>query len=365
MGGNFLAGEWARRRDGARGLRVLAEVARGGRPAAAAPAAAAIVGLTFDAPVRVAGVRLDGRRQGGVRVDRALPRARPRARTASGSTWSRPARSARPPRSRSPGFEAMEGGWPDRAPLGWDVNDPEPTARAVAALLSGLVPRRRRGRSCTSTAACTRWDSRRMSPTSDRTRRLVLLRHAKAEQRGGVHRRRGPAARPARARRQSGRVGRSLLDDGLVPELALVSPSVRTRQTWELLRGAFGDARPEVLLRGRAVRRRRGGARRAGARDGRARAVGARRRARADHLGGGRRALAGPDSDPAAVARVRVGRTDGHLRRARARRALGHPRRAAARGCGRSSRRGLTAAGRGATARGQACPANGPVRRRR
>ena len=39
-----------------------------------------------------------------------------------------------------PGFEAMEGGWPDRAPLGWDVRDPEPTARAVAALLSDWFP---------------------------------------------------------------------------------------------------------------------------------------------------------------------------------------------------------------------------------
>src|SRR6478752_4924182 len=39
-----------------------------------------------------------------------------------------------------PGFEAMEGGWPERAPLGWDVTDPEPTARAVAALLSDWFP---------------------------------------------------------------------------------------------------------------------------------------------------------------------------------------------------------------------------------
>ena len=39
-----------------------------------------------------------------------------------------------------PGFEAMEGGWPERAPLGWDALDPEPTARAVAALLSDWFP---------------------------------------------------------------------------------------------------------------------------------------------------------------------------------------------------------------------------------
>ena len=39
-----------------------------------------------------------------------------------------------------PGFEAMEGGWPERAPLGWDAFDPEPTARGVAALLSDWFP---------------------------------------------------------------------------------------------------------------------------------------------------------------------------------------------------------------------------------
>mgnify|MGYP003508566682 FL=1 len=39
-----------------------------------------------------------------------------------------------------PGFEAIEGGWTDRAPLGWDVGDPVPTAKAVAALLSDWFP---------------------------------------------------------------------------------------------------------------------------------------------------------------------------------------------------------------------------------
>src|SRR5699024_3849078 len=32
-----------------------------------------------------------------------------------------------------PGFESMEGGWPDRAPLGWDVTDTEPAARTHGA----------------------------------------------------------------------------------------------------------------------------------------------------------------------------------------------------------------------------------------
>ncbi|MCL2849158.1 MAG: SDR family oxidoreductase, partial [Micrococcales bacterium] len=39
-----------------------------------------------------------------------------------------------------PGFEQMESQWSTRAPLGWDVGDPEPTARAVAALCSDWFP---------------------------------------------------------------------------------------------------------------------------------------------------------------------------------------------------------------------------------
>ncbi|MEI2713087.1 MAG: enoyl-ACP reductase FabI [Nocardioides sp.] len=39
-----------------------------------------------------------------------------------------------------PGFEALESSWKDRAPLGWDESDHEPTARAVCALLSDFFP---------------------------------------------------------------------------------------------------------------------------------------------------------------------------------------------------------------------------------
>jgi enoyl-[acyl-carrier protein] reductase I len=39
-----------------------------------------------------------------------------------------------------PGFAAFEEGWPGRSPLGWDITDPEPTARACAALLSDWFP---------------------------------------------------------------------------------------------------------------------------------------------------------------------------------------------------------------------------------
>lgn len=39
-----------------------------------------------------------------------------------------------------PGFEEFESVWDQRAPLGWDVNDMEPTARAALALLSPWFP---------------------------------------------------------------------------------------------------------------------------------------------------------------------------------------------------------------------------------
>jgi len=39
-----------------------------------------------------------------------------------------------------PGFEAFEEVWAQRAPLGWDVRDPEPVARTVVALLSDFFP---------------------------------------------------------------------------------------------------------------------------------------------------------------------------------------------------------------------------------
>ncbi|HEY6792485.1 MAG TPA: enoyl-ACP reductase FabI [Trebonia sp.] len=39
-----------------------------------------------------------------------------------------------------PGFEKFEDVWNDRAPLGWSITNPEPAAKACAALLSGWFP---------------------------------------------------------------------------------------------------------------------------------------------------------------------------------------------------------------------------------
>src|SRR5690554_6285626 len=92
-----------------------------------------------------------------------------------------------------------------------------------------------------------------MGTHSDRARRLVLLRHAKAEQ--DVD---GPDALRALTevgRRQSAWVGQALLGAGLLPELALVSSAVRTRETWQGLAAAFEpvpeqDQRDELYAAG-------------------------------------------------------------------------------------------------------------------
>ncbi|PZR52519.1 histidine phosphatase family protein [Xylanimonas oleitrophica] len=65
-------------------------------------------------------------------------------------------------------------------------------------------------------------------------RRLVLLRHAKAEPgRGEGLDEMRPLA--VNGREQAGRVGKALVAAGFVPDVALVSTALRTRQTWELL----------------------------------------------------------------------------------------------------------------------------------
>ena len=77
--------------------------------------------------------------------------------------------------------------------------------------------------------------------------RLVLLRHAKAESHIDV----ADVLRPLAlaGRRQSGDVGAWLAVAGLLPERVLVSSAVRTRQTWELVRGSLGDhPDPEVEI---------------------------------------------------------------------------------------------------------------------
>ncbi|QAY62427.1 histidine phosphatase family protein [Xylanimonas allomyrinae] len=79
-------------------------------------------------------------------------------------------------------------------------------------------------------------------------RRLVLLRHAKAE----PGRDRVPdEMRPltTNGRNQATRVGKAFAGAGLVPDLVLVSTALRTRQTWELLSRQVDDLAADVQLR--------------------------------------------------------------------------------------------------------------------
>ncbi len=138
MGGNFLTGEW---KDVATAINTsaysLKALAVGTGPLMGE--GGSIVGLTFDArfawPVYdwmgVAKAALEATSRylardlgpRGIRCN--LVSAGPIKTTAA---------------KHVPGFEQMEGRWNERAPLGWDSDDPEPTARAVAMLLSDWFP---------------------------------------------------------------------------------------------------------------------------------------------------------------------------------------------------------------------------------
>ncbi|MGN6721718.1 MAG: SixA phosphatase family protein [Marmoricola sp.] len=67
-------------------------------------------------------------------------------------------------------------------------------------------------------------------------RRLVIVRHAKAEPYTGSDHSRALTAGGARA---AASVGRWLAETGVVPDYALVSSATRTRQTWSGITAAF------------------------------------------------------------------------------------------------------------------------------
>jgi phosphohistidine phosphatase len=73
----------------------------------------------------------------------------------------------------------------------------------------------------------------------DRQRRLVVVRHAKAEPHGTRpdHER----ALTPRGRRDAAAVGAWLVGQRLRPDLALCSDAVRAQQTWEAARAALGE----------------------------------------------------------------------------------------------------------------------------
>ena len=70
--------------------------------------------------------------------------------------------------------------------------------------------------------------------------RLILMRHAEAERAAGSGRDRDRVL-SARGHTDAAAMGRARAGRGMRPDLALVSPAARTRQTWDLLHDAFGD----------------------------------------------------------------------------------------------------------------------------
>jgi phosphohistidine phosphatase len=76
-------------------------------------------------------------------------------------------------------------------------------------------------------------------------RRLILFRHAKAEPRGaGMDDFDRPLAERGRA--DAALMGQVLAREGLVPDLALVSPARRASETWICAREAFPAAKAEL-----------------------------------------------------------------------------------------------------------------------
>lgn len=150
-------------------------------------------------------------------------------------------------------------------------------------------------------AACTRWVSSGMAGHG--ARRLTLLRHAKSDQDGSPDHGRVLAAR---GRRQAPAVAEHLRETGRLPDLVLCSTATRARLTWELVLKALGEVRVDVRYLDELYL--------AGGEDVLA-AIAEVSDAVVDLLVVGHEPttsevaqhLAGPGSDPAAVAQVRVG----------------------------------------------------------
>jgi phosphohistidine phosphatase len=78
--------------------------------------------------------------------------------------------------------------------------------------------------------------------------RLILMRHAKTERTADTGLDRDRALTP-RGLADAALMGSVLAQKGLRPDLALVSPAVRTRQTWEAMQDALGDVEVRIETR--------------------------------------------------------------------------------------------------------------------
>jgi len=138
LGGNFLNTQWA---DVATAVQVSAFSLKA-LAMAALPlmdGGGAIVGLDFDASVAWPAYDWMGVAKAGLEscaryLARDLgPRGIRVNLVAAGPVRTMAAKSI-------PGFADFEELWPKRAPLGWDITDPQPAARACVALLSDWFP---------------------------------------------------------------------------------------------------------------------------------------------------------------------------------------------------------------------------------
>ena len=138
MGGNFLTTAWE---DVSTAVHVSAYSLKS-LAMAALPlmtGGGSIVGLDFDASVAWPGYDWMGVAKAGLESC-----ARYLARDLGGKGIRVNLVSAGPLRTMAaksiPGFERFDGLWGERAPLGWNIADPEPAARACVALLSDWFP---------------------------------------------------------------------------------------------------------------------------------------------------------------------------------------------------------------------------------
>jgi meromycolic acid enoyl-[acyl-carrier protein] reductase len=138
LGGNFLDTEWE---DVATAVHVSAYSLKA-LATAALPlmdGGGAVVGLDFDASVAWPAYDWMGVAKAGLEscaryLARDLgPRGIRVNLVAAGPLRTMAAKSI-------PGFAAFEDVWPARAPLGWQISDPEPAARACVALMSDWFP---------------------------------------------------------------------------------------------------------------------------------------------------------------------------------------------------------------------------------
>jgi enoyl ACP reductase len=138
LGGKFLEGPWP---DVAQALQVSAYSLKA-LTTACLPmleGAGSVVGLTFDASVAWPAYDWMGVAKAGLEscsryLARDLGPRGVRVNLVSAGPLKTLAAKA------IPGFEDLESTWSERAPLGWDESNHEPTARAVVALLSDFFP---------------------------------------------------------------------------------------------------------------------------------------------------------------------------------------------------------------------------------